>query len=181
MKKDKNLKKGVRGAFTLIEALMAVTMFMIITTILINIYVATVRSERIAYTILRDSDVTQNVLESMARAIRMGSDFETNDQNNLKFKTEEEGLKFFTLFRYTYDEVSKRGWIERIKDESKPGDFVRITPDNMSIEDFEFKVFGSENEQKNILIKFNAVSRIYGNEYKTFVQTSVTPRLIISN
>jgi hypothetical protein len=50
----------------------------------------------------------------------------------------------------------------------------------MSIEDFEFRVFGSEKDQKNILIKFNAVSKIYGNEYRTFIQTAVTPRLIIS-
>jgi type II secretory pathway component PulJ len=101
--------KKERKAFTLIEALMAVTMFMMITTILINIYVATIRSERIAYTILRDSDVTQNVLESIARAIRMGSDFETTDEGNLKFQTEEEGTKFFTMFRYTYDDMAKRG------------------------------------------------------------------------
>ncbi len=170
-----------RKSFTLIEALMAVAMFMIITTILINIYVATIRSERIAYTILRDSDVTQNVLESIARAIRMGSDFESVDGKNLKFVTEEEGTKFTTMFRYTYDENTKRGWIERIKDVNKPGDFIRLTPDNMSIEDFEFKVFGSSKEQENILIKFNAISRVYGNDYKTFVQTAVTPRLIISN
>jgi len=98
-----------RNAFTLIEALMAVTMFMTITTILVNIYVATIRSERIAYTILRDSDVTQNVLETIARAIRMGSDFELTDKNTLKFQTEEEGQKFFTIFRYTYDDISKRG------------------------------------------------------------------------
>jgi hypothetical protein len=51
----------------------------------------------------------------------------------------------------------------------------------MSIEDFEFKIFGQEKSQKNILIKFNAVSKVYGNDYKTFVQTAVTPRLIISN
>jgi type II secretory pathway component PulJ len=108
MKIKERLNKK-RNAFTLIEALMAVTMFMAITTILVNIYVATIRSERIAYTILRDSDVTQNVLESIARAIRMGSDFELTDQNTLKFQTEEEGQKFFTIFRYTYDDIFKRG------------------------------------------------------------------------
>jgi type II secretory pathway component PulJ len=104
----KNMKKE-RKSFTLIEALMAVAMFMIIATILINIYVATIRAERIAYTVLRDSDVTQNVLETMSRAIRMGSDFEMLDENSLKFKTEEEGKKFFTIFRYVYDDIDKRG------------------------------------------------------------------------
>jgi len=51
----------------------------------------------------------------------------------------------------------------------------------MSVEDFEFKIFGEGKQQENILIKFNAVSKVYGNNYKTFVQTAVTPRLIISN
>jgi len=103
----KNYKS--KKSFTLIEALMAVAVFMIIATILINIYVATVRAERIAYTILRDSDVVQNVLEVMSRAIRMGSDFEMTDNTSLQFKTEEEGTKFFTLFRYIYDDVTEKG------------------------------------------------------------------------
>jgi len=179
--KIKEILNKKRNSFTLIEALMAVTLFMIIATILINIYVATVRSERIAYAILRDSDVTQNVLETMARAIRMGSDFELINQKTLKFQTEEEGKKFFTVFKYVYDDVAKKGWIERIKDIDKPGDFIKLTPDNMSVEDFEFKIFGAEKEQENILIKFNVVSKVYGNDYKTFIQTAVTPRLIISN
>lgn len=176
----KNMKRE-RKSFTLIEALMAVAMFMIIATILINIYVATIRAERIAYTVLRDSDVTQNVLETMSRAIRMGSDFEVLDENSLKFKTEEEGKKFFTVFRYVYDDIDKRGWIERVKDIDKFGDAVKLTSDDMSIENFEFKIFGGSGEQKNILIKFNAVSEVYGNKYMTFVQTSITPRLLISN
>lgn len=170
-----------KKAFTLIEALMAVAVFMIIATILINIYVATVRAERIAYTILRDSDVVQNVLEVMSRAIRMGSDFELTDNTSLQFKTEEEGKKFFTVFRYVYDDISEKGWIERVKDIDKNEEPTILIPDNMSIEDFEFEIYGDLNEQKNVLIKFNAVSKIYGNEYRTFIQTSITPRLLINN
>ncbi len=170
-----------RKSFTLIEALMAVAMFMVIATILINIYVATVRAERVAYIILRDSDVTQNVLETISRAVRMGSDFIAIDENTLQFKTEEEGKKFFTLFRYRYDDLEKRGWIERIKDVDKFGDAVALTPDDMSIEDFEITVFGEIGEQKNVLVKFTAVSEAYGNKYRTFIQTSITPRLLISN
>ncbi|MFA5229895.1 MAG: prepilin-type N-terminal cleavage/methylation domain-containing protein [Candidatus Paceibacterota bacterium] len=102
-------KSNSKKSFTLIEALTSVAVFMIIATILINIYVATVRAERIAYTILRDSDITQNVLETMSRAIRMGSDFELSGNTSLTFKTEEEGKKFFTMFRYKYDEIEQKG------------------------------------------------------------------------
>ncbi len=184
---------GSRKSFTLIEALTSVTIFMIISTILINIYVATVRGERIAYTILRDSDTTQTVLETMSRAIRMGSDFELAGNTSLTFKTEEEGKKFFTMFRYQYDDIEQKGWIERVKyinqaDLSlpsdsviKPGDVIRLTPDNMNIDDFMFEVFGEAGEQKNVLIKFSTVSTVYKTDYKTFVQTSITPRLFITN
>jgi Tfp pilus assembly major pilin PilA len=184
---------GSRKSFTLIEALTSVAVFMIIATILINIYVATVRAERIAYTILRDSDITQSVIETMSRAIRMGSDFELDNNTSLTFKTEEEGKKFFTMFRYQYDDINQKGWIERIKYTNQaellppsdsvisPGDVVRITPENMNIDDFRFEVFGEAGEQKNVLIKFNTVSTVYKVDYKTFVQTSITPRLFIAN
>ncbi len=184
---------GSRKSFTLIEALTSVAVFMIIATILINIYVATVRAERIAYTILRDSDITQNVLETMSRAIRMGSDFELIDNKSLTFKTEEEGKKFFTMFRYQYDDITQTGWIERVKYTNqgelvppsntiiKPGDVVRLIPENMNIDDFAFNIFGETGEQKNISIKFNAVSTVYGVDYKTFIQTSITPRLFIAD
>ncbi|HRZ29308.1 MAG TPA: hypothetical protein P5052_00675 [Candidatus Paceibacterota bacterium] len=186
-------KSKCKKSFTLIEALTSVAVFMIIATILINIYVATVRAERIAYTILRDSDITQNVLETMSRAIRMGSDFELIDNKSLTFKTEEEGKKFFTVFRYQYDDVKQNGWIERIKYTNqtdltppsdlviRPGDVVRLIPESMNIDDFAFDIFGEAGEQKNISIKFNAVSNVYGVEYKTFIQTSITPRLFITN
>ena len=167
-----------RKSFTLIEALMAVAMFMIITTILINIYIATVRAERIAYTILRDSDVTQIVLETMARAIRMGSDFEVTDQS-LKFKTEEEGKSFITMFNYVSN--NDKGWIERIKDVENANDTIRLIPENMSVEDFKFEILGNTDEQRIILVKFNVVSEVYGSKYKTFVQTSIAPRLIVIN
>ena len=109
MKVKKLELKNQRNSFTLIEALISVAMFMMITTILINIYVVTIRSERIAYTILRDSSVVENVLESTARAIRMGSKFKVINQNTLQFETEEEGEKFLTQFQYVYDDIKGRG------------------------------------------------------------------------
>ncbi|MFA5229896.1 MAG: hypothetical protein WC422_00220 [Candidatus Paceibacterota bacterium] len=63
----------------------------------------------------------------------------------------------------------------------KPGDVVRLTPENMNIDDFMFEIFGEAGEQKNVLIKFNTVSTVYKTDYKTFVQTSITPRLFIAN
>ena len=178
MKKWLNKK---RKSFTLIEALVAVAMFMIVVTILINIYISTIRAERIAYVILRDSNVTQSVLETISRAVRMGSDFEIINNDTLRFKTEEEGDKFFTEFRYRYDSLDQRGWIERVKDVDKAGDIIALTPEEMNIDDFEIQISGKSQEQKSILIKFATVSEVHGNEYRTFVQTSITPRLLISN
>jgi len=39
----------------------------------------------------------------------MGSDFEIINNDTLRFKTEEEGDKFFTEFRYRYDGLDQRG------------------------------------------------------------------------
>jgi Tfp pilus assembly protein PilV len=170
-----------RKSFTLVEALVAVAMFMVVVTILINIYISTIRAERIAYVVLRDSNVTQSVLETISRAVRMGSDFEIIDNDTLRFKTEEEGVKFFTEFKYRYDDLDQRGWIERVKDIDRSGDVVTLTPVEMNIDDFEIQISGKSQEQKSILIKFATVSNVHGNEYRTFVQTSITPRLLISN
>lgn len=164
--------KKIKKSFTLIEALIALFVFMIITTILINIYIVTIRSERIAYTILRDGNIVQSTLETMARSIRMGADFNLTDSNTrLDFDTDEEKIPFRTSFKY--NKTTKK--IERARVVGKDS-FISIIPDNIDIEDFEFRV--REAGQTSILIKFSIVSSIYSNQYKTLIQTVVTPRAL---
>lgn len=167
--KNKKLK-----GFTLVEALVALSMFMIVSTILMNIYVATIRSERVAYVLLRDSNIVQNTLESIARTVRMGSNFESEDIDHLVFITEESKVKFKTEYRYNSD--TKK--IERSKNVNESDPFLSLVPENINIENFEFKVDGKKNVQWNIMIKFEVVSKVYGKEYRTFIQTAVTPRLL---
>lgn len=166
---NKKLKKG----FTLVEALIALFVFMIITIILMNIYIITIRSERVAYTILRDGNIVQNTLESMARSIRMGIKFDLKDNGAwLEFETDEEGQKFDTAFRYNKNtkKIERARYLNR-------DDFISLIPDNINIEDFKFEIKGdSEEGQISILIKFSIVSNVYNNDYKTFIQTVVTPR-----
>ncbi len=169
-------KKITKKGFTLIEALVALFVFMVITTILMNIYIVTIRTERVAYTILRDGNIVQNTLESMARAIRMGVNFDLRENNTLlRFETDEEGVKFDTAFRYN-SETKK---IERAREFNKD-DFASLIPDNINIEDFKFDIKNTDDGQISVLIKFSIISNIYNTDYQTFIQTVVTPRSLIN-
>jgi len=81
--KPKKLK-----SFTLVEVLVSLFLFVIITGILTQIYISTVRSERIAYVLLRDENIIRNELEVLARDIRMGKSFNLNGTGDgLDYKT----------------------------------------------------------------------------------------------
>jgi Tfp pilus assembly protein PilV len=171
-KTQKISKMNGKNGFTLIEALISLFVFMVITTILMNIYIVTIRSERIAYTVLRDGNIVQNTLESMARSIRMGADFELFDGNTrLDFDTDEEKIPFKTS--YKYNKETKK--LQRARVLGRDG-YINIIPDNIDIEGFEFRI--DDRGQVSVLIKLSIVSSIYNNQYKTLIQTVVTPRAL---
>jgi len=61
--------------FTLIEILVATGIFVSVMVVLSQVYLAVIRSERVAYGLLSAENNLRNNLEIIARSLRMGKKF----------------------------------------------------------------------------------------------------------
>ena len=66
-------KTNKKGGFTLIETMVAITIFLITIFLVTQVYVETIRMERVAYGLLSRDNSVRYALELMARDIRMAN------------------------------------------------------------------------------------------------------------
>ncbi|HRV32091.1 MAG TPA: prepilin-type N-terminal cleavage/methylation domain-containing protein [Candidatus Paceibacterota bacterium] len=171
--KSKKLK-----SFTLVEVLVSLFLFVVITGILTQIYIATVRSERIAYVLLRDENIIRNELEVLARDIRMGKSFSSNGSGD--------SLDYLTYYDNSWHRISyvfdaEHNTIRKsVSDDIEyvSNDYVIIIPENIKIDTLKFYVNKLYNEQPSITITLTIESQAYNKKYTTSLQTTVTPRML---
>mgnify|MGYP001291934194 CR=1 FL=1 len=164
-------KQDKKQAFTLAEVLVSLFIFVIIASILMQIYVTTIRSERVAYTLLRNENIIRNVLEMIGRDIRMGQDFVVED-DSISFSSFYDGFYHQIIYRYN----SESNQIEKKEDE---GDFVALTPPEIDI--LRFRFYGNQfdtMEHLSITIVLNVTATVYNQSYPINLETTVTPRVL---
>ena len=84
-----NLKflNNKRKGFTLVEVLVSVGIFVMIVMAISQIYIAVLHSEQVAYALLNSENNIRDNLEFMARAIRMGKEFQvSSDKKEISFE-----------------------------------------------------------------------------------------------
>ena len=167
--KKKNLKKKMQ-AFTLVEVLVSLFIFILIAGILTQIYISTIRSERIAYIMLRDENIVKNELEILARDIRMGREFMAMG-DRLEYKTYYDNGWHDISYVFNEEEAT----IEKKVDN---GDVKIVVPKNILIEKLNFEVYLVPEEQPSITITLTIGSVVYKKTYITNLQTTVTPRML---
>ncbi len=131
-----NIKK--LKAFTLIEVLISLFVFIIIAGILTKIYITTIRTERIAYVLLRDENIVRNELETLARDIRMGVAFELNSQgDSLDYKTYYNN----SWHRIVYKHDKEKFTIQKsVSDDHSyaSNEYLTVVPENIKIDKLNF-------------------------------------------
>jgi len=73
--KSQKLKAKSRSAFTLMEMLVSLTLFMVVTTIAVGSFTVVLRGQRHALAVQATQDNASVLIESMARDIRTGFNF----------------------------------------------------------------------------------------------------------
>lgn len=157
-----------KRSFTLIEVLIATSVFVLTIMVLSQIFISVIHSEKIAYSLLNTENVLRNNLELMARAIRMGTKFTSNSDSQLCFINSANQNQCFYFNNYSLFQ-SINGTESSL-----------INSDNSNIKIYKgsFKYFNAQNAQPLIMIQIWAQTTVKDQVYNFKVETSVTPRTI---
>lgn len=168
-------KKG----FTLIEVMVAVSIFALVVTIGLS----SLLSINFSYTNARTKQAAMDhlnfALESMSREIRIGSQYNcggsgggTND-----CETGDQGMSFITFDGDEMTYILNNGTIEQIVNQT---DVSVLTPPEVNINDLRFRVVGSEpmpdETQPMVVISIEGTSQIRQETSSFIFQTSVSQR-----
>ena len=162
-------KKG----FTLVEVLVSVSLFIMAMIAISQVYVSVIRSERIAYALLNSENNIRNSLESMARSIRLGDNFElTGDRRKICFDYFLNGKWQNICYRFN----DGRHVLEK---QSGGGPYVSILDQQLTVNDLQFYIKGRDSDsQVSIIIVMEISIPVKKQEYFFNLQTAVTPRYL---
>ncbi len=162
--------------FTLIEILVATGIFVSVMVVLSQVYLAVIRSERVAYGLLSAENNLRNNLEIIARSLRMGKNVKLVDNGN--------GICFDYFLDNQWKEVCYRynGTNYNIEQQiGKDNNYEPLFDPNLKIIKANFYIQGDSSQkssQMTIVIPLEVETPPIKNQVYTFhLQTAVTPRI----
>jgi len=162
--KKKIIKPKKYAGLTLIEMLVAVSVFVLTLTGLIQIYISSLRSERLAYDLLNAENSVRYAIELISRDVRMGQGFQLESSNSLRFTTYYEGESGQEV---TY----------KLEDNQLKRNDISITPNSITLTPLGGSPFIVNNtNQFFVTIRLQATIKERDKSYTFPVETSVTPR-----
>jgi len=163
-------------AFTVIELLVAMGLFIILMGIAAGSFVKAMRTQRAIVALMAANDNASLTLEQMAREVRTGSDFIKLSDTELQF-TDAYGVKVFYKFQ---NEAIERG----TTDINSVTTYRKITADNVKINNFKIELFGQDADDgypPRITISISATGTNSSIEnVSTNIQTTISSRILDS-
>ncbi|MGC8651288.1 MAG: PilW family protein [Minisyncoccia bacterium] len=159
-----NFKKKPK-AFTLVEVLVSVGVFLMTIIAISQVFITVIRSERLAYALLNSENNIRNNVELMARAIRMGTNFSQTDNSYLCFTNSTKEPQCFNFRNNNILETLGRT------------DFPLLDP-SIQIASANFYLINNSNSQWTVVIQLQAQVEVYGQIYPFHIETAVTPRTL---
>ncbi|MGB9763217.1 MAG: PulJ/GspJ family protein [Minisyncoccia bacterium] len=170
IKNTKLNKKLNKKGFTLIEVLIATSIFVLTMVVLSQIFINVMRSEKLAYALLDSESIIRNNLEYMARAIRMGTKFNQISNSQICFLNSRNENQCFYFENNSLNQ-SINGVTVSLIDSSKS---------SLKIYKGSFYLYNNSdpNKQPIIRIQIWAQTEVKGDIYDFKVETAVTPRTL---
>jgi len=160
-------------AFTLIEVLVSVGIFLLTIMAISQIFITVVRSERVAYALLNSENNVRNNLELMAKTIRMGKNFNlSSDNKELCFNYYLENQWQLLCYKFNLD-------LENLEKSLNNGDYYSLLDPQIQVVSGYFHQIGNgSNSQLSFIIQLEAQVQARGIKYPFHVETAVTSRYI---
>jgi len=172
--KNKKLKIKNFGGFTMIELLVAMTLFVVLMAIAAGSFVRVMRTQRAIVALMAVNDNASLTLEQMAREMRTGYHFEKISDNELQFVSAYNIRSSYRL---------NGAAIERCeKDAFDAQTCETITADNVKVTNFNFELLGADYGDGYPPRITLAISVTGTNNYlsgiSTHIQTTVSSRIL---
>ncbi|MBI2013260.1 MAG: hypothetical protein HYS87_00250 [Candidatus Colwellbacteria bacterium] len=167
-KKNKN-----RSGFTIVELIIAGSLFIIIISIASASFVESIKVQRQLSTLVDANNNTVQALEQIAREVRTGTDFEESTSNVLHFQNFKNE---WVAYKLLDNSITKCVGSERECLSAPAARFIPITADNVSIEKLDFFYKGldpAENWPVRVTIGTQVVSIL---EIDANLQTTISTR-----
>jgi len=167
--KIKNLK-----AFTLIELMVAMTLFLVLIGIAVGGFIRALRTQRAIVELMAANDNASLTLEQIAREVRTGFYFIKVSDSEFEFTNAYNVTVFYRLNenaieRGTQDIFSQRG-------------YKKITADNLKVVDFRINLLGNDSGDgypPRITISLSVTGKSkYLENVSVNVQTTISSRLL---
>ena len=177
--------RRAREGFTLVELLVAIGVFLITIMVLSQVFIAIVRTEKIAYAFLNSESAIRNNFETVARLVRMGKNFWiSNDSRELCFDSYIENN--WQKVCYYFDgadnnnfKIGKGGGcgMEGMNRHGSGSCYSPFSKD-IIIQSGKFYLKSGTNIQPSVVISIFFEVEVKGQKYSFPVQTAVTPRIL---
>ncbi|MCX6737509.1 MAG: prepilin-type N-terminal cleavage/methylation domain-containing protein [Candidatus Parcubacteria bacterium] len=162
-----------KGGFTLVESLVAITVFLVVVTIAGGIYIGLVRQERRLYAFLKTENSIRFALDYMGRDIRMARSYDEFEDQNV-FPYGGTSLTFVDYNRQdtTYEFREKGIFISR----GAGGNSLSLLSDTIEVNYLKFYITNNTpgDKQPSVTISLEATDKNTGFKYS--LETAVTPR-----
>lgn len=167
----------MRKGFTMIELLVAVGLFAIVTSIAMGGFASALRTQRQSAGLIGANSNVSLVLEQISREVRTGFDFCVNGQNCPTLSQ----LSFKNARRQVVTYCLENGAIMRGSGACGGADFQKLTADNILVQHLEFYLDGNrpgDGRQPRVTIAIGVSSREAGiSESVINLETTLSPRL----
>jgi len=160
-------------AFTIIELLVAMTLFLVLMAVAAGSFVKTMRTQRAIVALMAVNDNASLTIEQIAREMRTGYHFSRISA----------GIQFVNAYNMVVSYRLKDGVIERgTTNPSLLTTYEKVTADNIKVTNFHFELFGEnygDGLQPRITIAMSVSS---ANDFlggiSTNIQTTVSSRIL---
>lgn len=130
-----------RSGFTVVELLVALSLFSIVTAVATGAFIRALRTQRQLVAFAAANSNVSLVLEQMAREIRVGSDFQSPNMSELHL-TNARGEHV----TYEFEEGELGGRIERTVEGTSGQGTQQLTAENVNIRYLEFRLSTADPE-----------------------------------
>ncbi len=170
----KKLKIKSSGGFTIIELMVAMTLFLVLIGIAIGGFINALRTQRAVVELMAANDNASLTMEQMAREVRTGYYF---------VKVSDGELKFVNAYNVTVFYRLNEGAIERgTQDIFLQTKYKKITADNLRVVGFKIDLLGAEagdGYPPRVTISLSVTGKSkYLEDVSVNVQTTISSRLM---
>jgi len=166
--KNKTLDRG----FTLIEMIVSVSLFTVVSLIAIGALISISSANRKVNSLRTTMDNINFAMEVISRDIRTGTSYSVTGNNKKMTFTDQGGI-----------EVQYRHQGSSIQVKNGPGGFTDITSPEINVEDLSFYVVGvgTDGRQPRVLITIRGTAGVQDKVISTFnLQTTISQRSLDS-